>query len=779
MYTLINSLVRLGFRVSTAGLLFATLLAMLVSIIAHAQWVEKNNGIFGARIESVASNGNVLVTVGYAGAMFQSKDKGLSWKKVSISFAAKAVVASGEKFFATTWIGQVYQSGDNGDTWQPFISASSIAVCDELLFAGSQRSIDNGNTWLPNVVRADGLVADEWRSVARNDNALYAATNLGLFRSVDNGDSWIRIFGTAYIQQYRNGLSGFVEVPIIYSVTTKDDRIFLSTNDGVFYSKDQGITWAASGQITAGYYPTSIAVYGEHLIAGAKALYRSTDSGDSWVELYSFQDISKVLVVNEKLYVGGLEGLSVSQDSGDSWQQIINTEGALNIRSLAATRDTLFAATADGLYLSPDNGGIWERVKNEIATKGIFAMTTANSYLFVGTDDGLFRSSDNGKTWSILDKGLKNARAELLVRNGGDLFVGAGGSLFRSSDNGDSWREVFSQNVSLFALTESNDNLFLAGAGRLYRSEDNGITWTQISDGLTITFLSLAASSSDLYAGTNDGVYHSVDKGQTWTQIFDLNLSYGTQVGLMAMHENNLFAGVPGYGVFQSMDGGKSWHCFFRNSYELIPFHVNSLLIKEGALFAATDGGVWSYSLADFETLPLPSFVKFSPNSGPPGTSITIEGTNFSQTAEYNKVTFNGTSASVTASTNTTITTTVPEDAKTGSISVLVYDLLGISALRSPDSFTVSEITGVLGEAGNDVKVYPNPSTGYIKLDFGESSTDRIGSITDYLGRLVFSQTLGGNHAVIDAREFAPGVYFLAIWEDGRKRKTMKISIAR
>jgi len=62
----------------------------------------------------------------------------------------------------------------------------------------------------------------------------------------------------------------------------------------------------------------------------------------------------------------------------------------------------------------------------------------------------------------------------------------------------------------------------------------------------------------------------------------------------------------------------------------------------------------------------------FSPTQGGAGTTVTIQGQNFSATPTANTVKFNGTTATVTAATANSLTTTVPAGATTGPISVTV-----------------------------------------------------------------------------------------------------------
>jgi YD repeat-containing protein len=62
--------------------------------------------------------------------------------------------------------------------------------------------------------------------------------------------------------------------------------------------------------------------------------------------------------------------------------------------------------------------------------------------------------------------------------------------------------------------------------------------------------------------------------------------------------------------------------------------------------------------------------IEFTPNGGPIGQTVSIYGTGFSATAGQNTVTFNGTTASVTSASTTSLVVTVPSGATTGIISI-------------------------------------------------------------------------------------------------------------
>ena len=93
-------------------------------------------------------------------------------------------------------------------------------------------------------------------------------------------------------------------------------------------------------------------------------------------------------------------------------------------------------------------------------------------------------------------------------------------------------------------------------------------------------------------------------------------------------------------------------------------------------------------SSTDFNVtcLPAPTITSFTPGTGGFGTVVIITGTNFSTNPLENLVDFNGEPAIVTASTTTTITTSVPANAITGSINIVV----GCNSISTSTPFLVT-----------------------------------------------------------------------------------------
>jgi uncharacterized protein (TIGR03437 family) len=107
-----------------------------------------------------------------------------------------------------------------------------------------------------------------------------------------------------------------------------------------------------------------------------------------------------------------------------------------------------------------------------------------------------------------------------------------------------------------------------------------------------------------------------------------------------------------------------------------------------------------------------PTVDTIDPTEGPVGTSVTISGSNFSNTAAENTVTFGGTEASVSAASASELTVVVPEGLSTGAVAVEVT--VGGQTATGPD-FTVTDD----GSGGDN-----NPSIGSINPTEGPVGTE-------------------------------------------------------
>ena len=169
--------------------------------------------------------------------------------------------------------------------------------------------------------------------------------------------------------------------------------------------------------------------------------------------------------------------------------------------------------------------------------------------VFYGHHNGLMISTDQGSTWQptqlqnadAMGLGTSSANPSRMYAAGHDVFV-------RSDDGGQSWYEPGGQlknvDIHVFANTPADANriyLLIAGQG-LFTSADGGLT-IQRMQAPPGDVLSLAASgTSTVFVGTGqNGVYQSVDGGRSWLNYAD-GLPRVAVTGLALDAQGNLYA---------------------------------------------------------------------------------------------------------------------------------------------------------------------------------------------------------------------------------------------
>lgn len=152
-------------------------------------------------------------------------------------------------------------------------------------------------------------------------------------------------------------------------------------------------------------------------------------------------------------------------------------------------------------------------------------------------------------------------------------------------------------------------------------------------------------------------------------------------------------------------------------------------IVPEGAVSGdlnVTSNGKVSNSLPYTIIQPIiPTIISIDPMGGKIGSTVTITGTDFSTTPSENIVRFNGTSALVSGSTATTITTTVPAGATTGDITVtrdresngILYTVkasytLTIQITESIDDVEEASSTGMIDAGSSDLELGEFDTTG-------------------------------------------------------------------
>ena len=264
------------------------------------------------------------------------------------------------------------------------------------------------------------------------------------------------------------------------------------------------------------------------------------------------------------------------------------------MRSISAV---LYDGDFGGIFSSLDAGRSWKLNANQVALKGknviSLAVSPVNSrLLFAGTYEGLLKSEDGGLSWrpvtgawpvQQLLRRLRAARPRLLRRQCGFLT--------RRYSTFDSQPQLPTR-CTLRPLRGSSRVQTMARLGRRASGP--------VSAGAVYKVVLHASDPNWIIAQSSNRVYVSGDRGTTWTEA---------RLGDSVMKINDLtFGGAPGrilagtsHGLFESVDGGKSWNRG-TSGLPVIPvsqFNVSrkqpSLMYflsqAENQVYRSTDGG--------------------------------------------------------------------------------------------------------------------------------------------------------------------------------------------
>lgn len=373
--------------------------------------------------------------------------------------------------------------------------------------------------------------------------------------------------------------------------------LFAATAVGIRRSIDGGRTWVSHDTGASAPFVTALAPSLDYardqtlFIGTADGCYRSTDGGRSWqLALTGGRMFALVMVPGKDpagtLFVGTeLDGIIRTDDGGRNWGNA--NPGLLDLTILAlafsprfAQDGTGFAATAAGLYRTRNGGKSWRQVDLPTEDPAVQCLALSPDFatakaVFAGTEaDGLLRSADAGATWDDVPAlAGRSVSAIAFSADGARIAAATGEGVAVSTDGGETWQTGGGDLgfvLSLAFVPEGDGEALVAGLVRqgIARSEDGGATWAIADEGLnavpTLALVLSPAFAEDrtiVTAGLDDGVTISRDGGVTWTGTSDAlgdASAYGVAISPHYARDRTIFAALS-TGLLRSRDGGASW----------------------------------------------------------------------------------------------------------------------------------------------------------------------------------------------------------------------------
>ncbi len=365
-----------------------------------------------------------------------------------------------------------WMSTNGGKSWkmttQRDLEINSIAVHPELpnrVFLGTNNygvlvSYDGGQSFKPTNDNFTSRLTYTVTADIQKPNRFYAttqntATGGGfVFLSDDGGKTW---------NQAKS-----LDVNRVSPYSMIQDRVspnilYMGSNVGMFRSMDYGETWS---QLTAPKPPRT-----SRSRSRRRAKATPTPEPETPGLIKALEEKVKVLSYTEDgsngIFAGTDNGLYRSYDVLKGWEKVEFGEGINdNVFVIHASPNqpgTIWVGTAtSGVIVSHDNGASWKKIGGNNAPPQYAPISSITvdpqnpDNIYVGTSQTFYLSRDGGKSWTRRGGNLPlgNYTSILINPNNSDeIFISsalqADGGVFYSSDAGWNWDRIDSRDLKL------------------------------------------------------------------------------------------------------------------------------------------------------------------------------------------------------------------------------------------------------------------------------------------------------------------------------------------
>jgi photosystem II stability/assembly factor-like uncharacterized protein len=537
-----------------------------------------------------------------------------------------------QNLFAATNYGGIFKSTNNGQTWSESnnglptnFRARTIINVNGVLFTGGidtrpYKSLDLGNTWVPSF---SGIAYNNFgtfiNDLHQHQNNLYCATNNGIYKSINNGNTW---------QLLQTGL------PINFNskkIQSDGNNLYVSTQNSLFESQDSGNTWVNISYDVPNFESFDVK-NGLFIAVGSTGIYKRTSNDTTWVyvpdNILGYSNYTSVQINNAFILYGSLKRGAFRSDINTSAIVEINNNNPFygneydRIYFLEQRGNLTYMGSQGGLHVSSDVlNSPWSNITNDMSNSFVGAIALEGNTFLIGTrnhdwdeDDplvllytgarGIYVSQNSGQDFTMhqlqpLFHMDNYSIISACILNDSTFIAGTKAfGLFKTTNYGQSWYRVNTPppNVpellgKVNTIVNVNGVIYAGGEGvkDLYKSTDMGETWTEVSSYTGSIVYTIYHEDTTIYLGTSNKVFKSSDNGQSWSIIGNSMPSALRSVlryngKLIAAGGNDVFYYDTNTSTWNEMNGGLSYYD-----------DVNTAAVYDNKLCIGTNTGVYYF----------------------------------------------------------------------------------------------------------------------------------------------------------------------------------------
>ena len=609
------------------------------AVTTGALWSKVHSGVFGTLYRSITVGNRIIATTGNNGMIQYSDDEGKRWKTVQVftvgSSGYKIVSNDSGHLYAVSRNGQISYSADNGASWTARTSGItnalySIAFHDKIGIAvGSSgagvRSTDGGETWSL-ITPTTTPIYD----ITYFNNAFIIASNNGIYRSTDDGVTWIKNGSINFHSQF-----GF-------NFSHSSSLLFFVGSNSKNYTSADGVNFESIATSHDADQPRSFYAGGYFYIIGNRERILRSSDGKEWegVKIPHLNHGDAFTISHLKngrtVIMGRVGAVYINEQQKEDRITREEVENLVPNKIFAFKNQTVGTSNIDSLLffngqfcainkVDPIISNYWASYVSHSGAEWYYHQTSAsyNKSLYTGgvfgryaiffDEDGTSHYTRNGKRW--LRGNSSRIRVGSILRaltyDGDDIITAVGNSgliAYMSTTPGDnkffSWRMLtvpsgFTNN--LLCVIAANRVIVAAGtSGKILRSTNNTI-FTEVTSGTTDDIHAIVYGAGLFVAATNRGNVITSPDGTTWTDRTSGTSSYITK----GIRKNGLFIFLAQNGIMITSTDGITWRTadtkttktlidvhYFNGSFYAVGGDASS-----GVIIRSGDGVHWSHAV--------------------------------------------------------------------------------------------------------------------------------------------------------------------------------------